>query len=276
MTTYVFENDFAALRSDGPTFRENEGSKGLILGESEHGTCRVICFSPRHDLTLAKMSVEEIRPVIEVWVEQYRELGAREEIQYVQVFENRGSMMGASNPHPHGQIWATQSIPNETQAEIAGQKKYLAEHGEVLLVSYLRLEEELSERIVASNGSFVALVPFWAVWPFETMILPRRRIEHLEELNDAERFHLADILHRVTAAYDKVFNAPFPYSMGLHPAPYDGEAHPEVQFHIHFYPPLLRSATIRKFVVGFELLGGPQRDITAESAAETLRRVCSI
>jgi UDPglucose--hexose-1-phosphate uridylyltransferase len=275
-TTYVFENDFAALKPDVPEFYENERMAGLIVSASETGVCRVICFSPRHDLTLAKMSVEDIRSVVDVWAAQYRELGGCEEIQYVQVFENRGAMMGASNPHPHGQIWATQSIPNETQSEIAGQKRYLAEHGEVLLTSYLRLEEELGERIVATNDGFVALVPFWAVWPFETMILPRRRVEHLEEFSDSERSQLAAILHTLTSAYDRVFNIPFPYSMGLHAAPYDSQPHPELQFHIHFYPPLLRSATIRKFMVGFELLGGPQRDITPESAADTLRRVRSV
>jgi UDPglucose--hexose-1-phosphate uridylyltransferase len=180
--------------------------------------------------------------------------------------------MGASNPHPHGQIWASRSVPNEIVSELGGQEAYFAEKNEVLLCAYLALEEKLGERVVAANGSFVAVVPFWAVWPFEVMILPRRHVAQLQSLSDAERSDFAAILQTVTSTYDQVFDTPFPYSMGLHPAPCDGEVHPEWQFHAHFYPPLLRSATIRKFMVGFELLGGPQRDITPETAAEVLRQ----
>jgi len=274
-STYVFENDFAALKLDAPRFSSDEGDKGLLVAEGESGVCRVICFSPRHDLTLAKMSVEEIRAVVEVWAEQSIELGSRDDISYVQIFENRGAMMGASNPHPHGQIWASRSIPNEVVAELSGQRAYFEEKNAVLLCAYQEMEEALGERVVAANESFVVVVPFWAVWPFEVMILPRRHVASLQEMTERERLDFAAILQIVTSTYDQVFDTPFPYSMGLHPAPCDGKEHPEWQFHAHFYPPLLRSATIRKFMVGFELLGGPQRDITAESAAEMLRQAGS-
>jgi UDPglucose--hexose-1-phosphate uridylyltransferase len=274
-STYVFENDFAALKPDAPRFSSDEGGMGLLVAEGESGICRVICFSPRHDLTLAKMSVEEIRVVVDLWAEQCIELGARDDIGYVQIFENRGAMMGASNPHPHGQIWASRSVPNEVVAELSGQQAYFEEKNAALLCAYQEMEESLGERVVAANGSFVAVVPFWAVWPFELMILPRRHVTELQALTETERSDFAAMLQAVTSTYDQVFDTPFPYSMGLHPAPCDGKEHPEWQFHAHFYPPLLRSATIRKFMVGFELLGGPQRDITPESAAEVLRQAGS-
>ena len=274
-STYVFENDYAALKLDAPRFSSDEEGKGILVAEGESGVCRVICFSPRHDLTLAKMSVPEIRKVVDVWAEQYQELGAREDISYVQVFENRGAMMGASNPHPHGQIWASRSIPNEVVLELRGQGEYLREHGCCLLCAYRELELRLGERVIAKNDSFVAVVPYWAVWPFEVMILPLRHIADLEAMTDAERDDFAAMLQAVTSTYDRVFDTPFPYSMGLHPKPSDGEEHPEWHFHAHFYPPLLRSATIRKFMVGYELLGSPQRDITAESAAEVLRQAAA-
>jgi UDPglucose--hexose-1-phosphate uridylyltransferase len=270
-TTYVFENDFAALKPDAPRFVNDEGGKGLLVAEGESGVCRVICFSPRHDLTLAKMSVAEIRTVVDVWVDQCVELGSQNDIGYVQIFENRGAMMGASNPHPHGQIWASRSVPNEVVAELGGQREYFEKNRSVLLYEYREMEESLEERIVALNESFVAVVPFWAVWPFEVMVLPRRHVAYLQSFTEAERSDFAAILKAVTATYDQVFNTPFPYSMGLHPAPSDGQDHPEWQFHAHFYPPLLRSAIVRKFMVGYELLGSPQRDITPEAAAETLR-----
>jgi UDPglucose--hexose-1-phosphate uridylyltransferase len=271
-STYVFENDYAALKLDAPSFADDEDGKGLLVAEGESGICRVICFSPRHDLTLAKMSVEDIRAVVDVWEQQSVELGGRKDISCVQVFENRGAMMGASNPHPHGQIWASRSIPNEVMTELRGQQTYFKERHEVLLCDYLAMEVARGERIVGANAGFVALVPYWAVWPFEVMILPRRHVARLENMTAAEKLEFADILQAVTATYDEVFDTPFPYSMGLHPAPYDEEEHPEWQFHVHFYPPLLRSAAIRKFMVGFELLGGPQRDITPESAADLLRK----
>ena len=270
-STYVFENDYAALRPGVPDLKLDEGAQGLLVAEGESGVCRVICFSPRHDLTLAKMPVAEIRAVVDVWREQEAELGASEDIRYVQIFENRGSMMGASNPHPHGQVWASRSVPNEVVAEQKGQAAYLAEHGCCLLCAYREMEVEVDERVVAANESFVAVVPYWAVWPFEVMVLPVRHAADLAGMTETERDGLAAILQTVTATYDKVFDTPFPYSMGLHPQPCDGERHPEWHFHAHFYPPLLRSATIRKFMVGYELLGSPQRDITPESAADMLR-----
>jgi UDPglucose--hexose-1-phosphate uridylyltransferase len=273
--TYVFDNDFAALKSDIAPAEFDIENAGLLRATTERGVCRVLCFDPRHDLTLATMTAEAIRRVVDVWAAQERELGAREDIRYVQIFENRGAMMGASNPHPHGQIWATEHIPNEPATELVSQAEYLAQHRRPLLLDYLEMELKLRERIVAENDSWVALVPFWAVWPFETLLLPRAHVRTLDELDATARNGLAAILKTVTAGYNRVFNAPFPYSMGFHGAPWDGNEHSEWQLHAHFYPPLLRSATIRKFMVGFELLGSPQRDITPESAAETLRHVMS-
>lgn len=267
--TFVFENDYAALKPDVAPAEMDLG--GLLHARTESGICRVLCFDPRHDLTLATMPVSSIRRVVDLWAAQEQELEAQPKIQYVQIFENRGAMMGASNPHPHGQIWATEHIPNEPQAEMLAQQAYLQQHGRPLLPAYLEVELGQQERIVAENETWVALVPFWAVWPFELMLLPRTLVHSLPSLDPAQRDGLADILHRVTAGYNRVFDTPFPYSMGFHPAPADGNPHPEWQLHAHFYPPLLRSATVRKFMVGFELLGSPQRDITAESAAEILR-----
>ena len=267
--TFVFENDYPALKPDTALRAANE--EGLLVAESETGLCRVLCFSPRHDLTLAKMEVSAVRKVIDLWAAQSEELGARERIGYVQIFENRGSMMGASNPHPHGQIWATRSLPNEAMFELASQAAYLEEHGRSMLPAYLELELAHGERMVLENDDFVAVVPYWAVWPFETLVLPRRPVARLQQLGDASRTALADILKRLTSSYDRVFDVSFPYSMGFHGAPADTLPHPEWQLHAHFYPPLLRSATIRKFMVGFELLASPQRDITPETAAEILR-----
>ena len=269
--TFIFENDFAALRPDIPAASMDVASAGLLRAETERGTCRVLCFDPRHDLTLATMELPAIRRVVDQWAAQAADLGALPEIRYVQIFENRGSMMGASNPHPHGQIWATEHIPDEPALELLAQREYLATTGKTLLAAYLEIESQQRERIVAENESWVALVPFWAVWPFELLVLPKRRVAMLEELTEPERDGFANILHTVTAGYNHVFETPFPYSMGLHPAPFDDQPHPEWHLHAHFYPPLLRSATVRKFMVGFELLGSPQRDITAETAADLLR-----
>jgi len=268
--TFVFTNDYAALLIDTPegTF---ELGNGLIRAESERGTGRVVCFSPRHDLTLAEMTPAELEPVVDVWVEQYQELGALPQIGYVQIFENRGAMMGASNPHPHGQIWATEHLPLNVAREQDAQATYFAANGRTLLADYLALELEEGTRIVVSNEHFVALVPFWAVWPFETLVISRRPVGALSDLAADERTGLADILRQLTTRYDNLFQVSFPYSMGFHQRPTDGAAHPEWHLHAHFYPPLLRSATVRKFMVGFELLAEPQRDITAESAAERLR-----
>jgi UDPglucose--hexose-1-phosphate uridylyltransferase len=271
-STYVFENDFAALNLDGEAGTLDADGAGLLKASTERGVCRVVCFDPRHDLTLATMDQGQVSRVVETWVAQAAELGAREDIRYVQIFENRGAMMGASNPHPHGQIWATEHIPNESMAELGSQRTYFAEHGEPLLAAYLRMELAAGERIVLENESWVALVPFWAVWPFETMLLPRRAVSSFAELTENERDGLAALLKDLTTGYNRVFEVPFPYSMGFHPAPCDGEEHAEWVLHAHFYPPLLRSATVRKFMVGFELLGSPQRDITAETAAEILRK----
>jgi UDPglucose--hexose-1-phosphate uridylyltransferase len=269
--TYIFENDFAALKGDPSLEVFDLDDAGLVRAETERGICRVLCFDPRHDLTLATMPVAAIRRVVDAWTAQTIELGALPEIRYVQIFENRGAMMGASNPHPHGQIWATEHVPNEPAVELSTQREYLERREATLLAAYLNLEIAERERIILETETWVALVPFWAVWPFEILVLPRRRVAFLEELVENERDGLAAILQTVTRAYNQVFETPFPYSMGLHPAPCDGDSHPEWHLHIHFYPPLLRSSTIRKFMVGFELLGSPQRDITPEAAAETLR-----
>lgn len=270
-STYVFENDYAALLMDTPEAKLDVDSAGLLRAETERGLCRVLCFDPRHDLTLATMPVESIRTVVQVWAEQEAELAGRGDLQYIQIFENRGAMMGASNPHPHGQIWATEHIPDEPALELITQQQYRSKHGTNLLADYLKLELAHGERVVAQNDSWVALVPFWAVWPYEVMLLPRGEAQTMRSLNDAQRSGLADVLHTVTAGFNRVFDTPFPYSMGFHPAPCDGKDHPEWVHHAHFYPPLLRSATVRKFMVGFELLGSAQRDITPESAAATLR-----
>ena len=270
--TYVFENDFAALKDDITPSSTDPDNAGLLRATTERGVCRVLCFDPRHDLTLATMDTEAIRRVVDVWAEQEAELAARQDIRYVQIFENRGAMMGASNPHPHGQIWASEHIPNEPAAELAAQREYFKEHGRPLLVDYLQMELRERERVVAENHTWIALVPFWAVWPFELMLLPREPLRTMNELDRSSRDGLAAMLKLVTAGYNRVFDTPFPYSMGFHTAPCDDEPHPEWQMHAHFYPPLLRSATVRKFMVGFELLGSPQRDITPESAAETLRQ----
>ena len=269
--TFVFENDFAALKVDVPSDELDIGNAGLLRATTEKGICRVLCFTPRHDLTLATMGQPAIRTVVEAWIAQETELAARPEIGYVQIFENRGAMMGASNPHPHGQIWATEHLPDEPARELDTQLMFHAETGKALLSEYLRLELEQGDRIIAQNETWVALVPFWAVWPYEVMLLPRQFASTLRALSAEARDGLADILGRVTAGYNRVFETPFPYSMGFHGAPCDEAEHPEWLVHAHFYPPLLRSATVRKFMVGFELLGSPQRDITPESAAMTLR-----
>jgi UDPglucose--hexose-1-phosphate uridylyltransferase len=231
----------------------------------------VLCFSRRHDLALSGMAVPDIERVVDVWVEETKVLGGSLDIASVQIFENRGDMMGASNPHPHGQIWATRHLPNELEKETLRQGDYLLQHGRPLLLDYLAQELQQGERIVLANDDFCVLVPFWANWPFETMILPRRRIGGFDEISAGERTSLARALSQLTRRYDNLFDAPFPYSMGLHQKPTDGALHAEWQMHAHFYPPLLRSATIRKFMVGFEMLGSPQRDLTPEAAAARLR-----
>ncbi|MBI5877811.1 MAG: UDP-glucose--hexose-1-phosphate uridylyltransferase [Chloroflexi bacterium] len=272
-STFVFDNDFAALRPDSEGGQIDTG--GLLRAESERGLCRVVCFSPRHDLTLPDMSLPDVQRVVDVWATQTEELGARDDIRHVQVFENKGAMMGASNPHPHGQIWASESVPTEPAREMHHLARYHESRARCMLCDYVALELALGERLVLENAHWVALVPFWAVWPFEVLLLPRRHVVSLPGLHDSERDALADAIRRLTSTYDALFGVSFPYSMGFHQAPFDGHAHAEAHLHAHYYPPLLRSATVRKFMVGFEMLGSPQRDLTAESAAERLRAISS-
>jgi UDPglucose--hexose-1-phosphate uridylyltransferase len=266
---FAFDNDFAALRQDTPQGRVDDG--GLLVAEAERGVSRVLCFSPRHDLTLAEMEVHAVRRVVDLWADQLAELGASPEINYVQIFENRGAIMGCSNAHPHGQIWAQRSIPGAVAVETDRMRAYHAHTGRSLLGDYLARELALGTRVICGNDAFVALVPFWAVWPFETLLIARRPVPSILDLTGAERDGLADVLKRLTTRYDNLFRTSFPYSAGIHQAPTDGSRHPEWHFHMHFYPPLLRSATVRKFMVGYEMLAEPQRDVTPESSAELLR-----
>ena len=266
---FVFQNDFSALLPDVSVDNSNEHE--LLRAESESGICRVVCFSPRHDITLPQMSVVDIRRVVDIWASQYLELGAMEDINHVQIFENKGEIMGCSNPHPHGQIWAQRSIPDEVRTESERMCKHSDKTGRTLLGDYCRVEQERGERIVCINDSFVAIVPFWANWPFETLVLCKRQVRHIGEMTDRERDDLAEILKRLTTRYDNLFDCSFPYSAGMHQAPTDGEEHAEWDWHMHFYPPLLRSSTVKKFMVGYEMLADPQRDLTAEVAAARLR-----
>ena len=265
--TYVFTNDFAALNTETPP--PPQDAHPLLHSEPTRGECRVICFSPRHDLTLPEMPVEAIRGVVQTWAEQVDELGQR--WRWVQVFENKGDVMGCSNPHPHGQIWAGDALPNEAAKEDREQRMHFARHRTTLLADYLQLELKAGERIVVENADWVAVVPYWAVWPFETLLLPRRAVAHLPDLTADERTTLADILKRLLTRYDNLFQTAFPYSMGWHGAPRDGGDYTHWQLHAHFYPPLLRSATVKKFMVGYEMMAEAQRDLTAEQAAERLR-----
>ena len=271
--TFVFDNDFAALLPDPPA--ENHLSESsLLISEAERGICRVVCFSPRHDHSLPEFDLGTLEEVIRTWTEQSADLGSRDFIHYVQVFENKGAVMGASNPHPHSQIWASGHIPNEPGKELAAQSDYYNEHNRPLLADTLAEEHKQKKRILASNDHFTALVPFWAIWPFEVLLIAHRPgLTRLTELTSAEVTALAEIVKAVTIRYDNLFEISFPYSMGFHQAPFDGQGHPEWILHAHFYPPLLRSATVRKFMVGYEMLGMPQRDITPETAAERLRNL---
>ncbi|MBV9488108.1 MAG: UDP-glucose--hexose-1-phosphate uridylyltransferase [Verrucomicrobia bacterium] len=273
--TFVFTNDFAAMlpRPEGlgaPPPDEQAG--GLVRALPVSGTCRVICFSPRHDLTLPEMPEEAVRGVIDVWAEQTIELGRQ--YRWVQVFENKGDVMGCSNPHPHGQIWAGDFMPNEPAKEDRQQQAYLEKHGSPLLLDYLEFENgHADERVVVQNQDWVALVPYWATWPFEILLLPRRRVSRLPDLTASERASLAQTLKRLLTRYDNLFEVSFPYSMGWHGAPtgLEGAEAAHWQLHAHFYPPLLRSATVKKFMVGYEMLAEAQRDVTAEQAAQMLR-----
>ncbi len=284
-STFVFDNDFAALvpseageppeRSGAPAERQSSGS-GLLVAEATPGRCRVVCFTPRHDLSLPRLTLPEIETVIRTWTRETLELGALDYIHHVQVFENKGAMMGASNPHPHNQIWGSRHIPNEPAKEFSAQAEYWHSHDACLLCDYLRVERERGERIVLANEHFTVVVPYWAVWPFEALVLAHRHVGALADLNAAEVSGLADVLKRLTTRYDNLFEVSFPYSMGFHQTPTDGREYPAHHLHAHFYPPLLRSATIRKFMVGYELLAMPQRDLTPESAAERLRQLSDV
>ena len=268
-STFVFRNDFSALLPDTPL--EGDKPPGLFRVDPVRGECRVICFSPRHDLTLPEMGLPEIRRVIDVWAEQLKELGER--FKWVQIFENKGAVMGCSNPHPHGQIWSSNFIPQLPQREDESQRAYFKEHKRPMLLDYLQQETEKGVRIVEQNDDWVMLVPYWATWPFEYLLLPRRAIKRLTELTDRERDNLASILKRSLARYDNLFETSFPYSMGWHGAPNEPGNFDHWQLHAHFYPPLLRSATVKKFMVGYEMLAESQRDLTPEQAAQRLRDV---
>lgn len=265
--TYVFTNDFAALLPDAVP--APSGGSPLLRSEPTVGTCRVVCFSPRHDWTLPEMPVEAIRGVVDVWAAQITELGTK--YRWVQVFENKGDIMGCSNPHPHGQIWAGDFLPNEPCKEDRQQKEYSQTHSSPFLLDYLQTEIEDGQRIVVQNDHWVAVVPYWATWPYELLLMPRRHVLRLPDLTDEERASLADIMKRFLTRYDNLFQVSFPYSMGWHGAPTTEGDFNHWQLHAHYYPPLLRSATVKKFMVGYEMLAEAQRDLTAESAAETLR-----
>lgn len=269
--TFSFVNDFAALKPEGEPGRMDESS--LFRAETERGICKVICFTPRHDLTMARMSPDEIIKVVQLWKREYGDIAATDFINYIQIFENRGALMGCSQPHPHGQIWSNETLPDLPAKENRAQIDYYRVNQRPLLLDYAETEEKKGERIIAENQDFMVLIPFWAVWPYETMILPKRHIQHVTELSEREESSLAQILKIITVKYDNLFRTSFPYSMGLHNAPCDGKDHPAWQFHIHFLPPLLRSATVKKFMVGYELLATPQRDLTAETAAATIREL---
>ena len=267
---FTFVNDYAALLPEAPAEKPAQDS-ALLKAEAVRGLCKVLCFHPDHSLTLARMTQPEIRRVVDAWASEFTELGSLDWIKYVQIFENRGAMMGASNPHPHGQIWSTGFVPDEPALETRAQREHMSLTGHCLLCEYLATEQARGERVIFENEHFAALVPWWAVWPFEVMLVSKRHLGAMPELVGEERDALADALRRLCTRFDNLFETSFPYTMGFHQRPTDGAVHEEWHFHAHFYPPLLRSATVRKFMVGFEMLGMPQRDITPESAAERLR-----
>ena len=268
---YVFDNDFPALLKNEVSFDLQQ--EDLFKINPERGINRVICFSPKHNVTLAEMQIPEIENVIKVWKEQYLELGAIDYINHVQIFENKGSVMGCSNPHPHGQIWAQSSLPTQVKKTQDNLLKYYQKTGKSLLKDYVDNELQKKERIIAENEHFVLLVPFWATWPYETMIISKRHFSNIAEITEEEIKSYAEMIHIITVKYDNLFKTSFPYSAGIHQAPTDGLPHGEWHFHMHFYPPLLRSATVKKFMVGYELLAEAQRDLTAEQSAEILRNL---
>ena len=265
---FVFTNDFAALHTTSPKFSVNEG---LFKAESEQGICKVVCFSPDHSKSLADMAIEDINKIVTAWQKQYTKLGGNQRINYVQIFENKGALMGSSNPHPHGQIWSQSTLPNEVIKKDEQQRAYFNKNKSSLLGDYLKQELQTNERIIYQNDDFVVLTPFWAVWPFETMIVPKQQHTNITTISEQESVGFADAISKITKAYDKLFECSFPYSSGIHQSPTNGETNVHWHWHMSFYPPLLRSATVKKFMVGYEMFGSPQRDITAEQAAYRLK-----
>ncbi|GAA4277197.1 UDP-glucose--hexose-1-phosphate uridylyltransferase [Aquimarina mytili] len=265
---FSFVNDYSALLRDIP---KKELQNGLLKAESESGICKVVCFSPNHGLTLSKMEIEEIVLVIKLWQEEFTSLKNTDDINYVQIFENKGEIMGCSNPHPHGQIWAQRSIPEEIIKKTRELKQYWSTHKKSLLMSYIEQEIKIKERILLENEHFIALVPYWAVWPYETMIIPKRKVQHIDQLTTEEVSDFAKTIKTLTTKYDNIFKTSFPYSAGIHQAPTDGSSYEFWHMHMSFYPPLLRSSSIKKFMVGYEMFANPQRDITAEQAAKIIR-----
>ncbi len=267
--TFVFTNDFAAIQKDTPDFSIDNG---LLQATSEKGICKVVCFSADHSKTLADMNISAIEKVVALWQSEFKKLGEEDFINYVQIFENKGAVMGCSNPHPHGQIWSQSTIPNEIIKKNSTQLAYFQEHKKSLLETYLIQELNLNERILYENDDFIALVPYWAIWPFEVMIAPKKQQKDISTLTQKERFNYAEVISRITKAYDNIFNCSFPYSSGIHQAPTNGKENNHWHWHMSFYPPLLRSATVKKFMVGYEMFGMPQRDITAENAAKIISK----
>ena len=265
---YVFTNDFAALQTTSPKFSINEG---LFKAESEQGICKVVCFSPDHSKSLADMTIEDINKIVHTWQKEYTKLGSNDMINYVQIFENKGAVMGCSNPHPHGQIWGESSLPNEAYKKDKQQRAYFNKNKSSLLGDYLKQELETNERMIYQNDDFVVLTPFWALWPFETMIIPKQQHANITNISEYESLGFADAISKITKVYDKLFECSFPYSSGIHQSPTNGETNVHWHWHMSFYPPLLRSATVKKFMVGYEMFGSPQRDITAEQAAYRLK-----
>lgn len=275
-STYSFTNDFSALLPEFQEKIEEFNEDDLIIAKPERGLCKVIIFSPDHSKTLPVMEKEEIVNVIETWCNDYKEISKLDFIKNIQIFENKGAIMGCSNPHPHCQIWATEEIPQELLSELKSSKDYFDKKKKCLLCSYLKMELEKKERIISKNDNFVVLVPYWAVWPFETMILPLFHCSQLIEMTKEQKEDFASIIKEITTRYDNIFNVSFPYSMGIHQSPVKDVKSESFHLHVHFYPPLLRSSSIKKFFVGYEMLGEPQRDITPEKAAKIIQEVSSI
>ncbi len=266
--TFSFTNDYSALTMDhAPQLQEDNH----LIAQSEQGMCKVICFSPDHSLTLPLMKENDIVRVVQLWKKEYQELGAAPQINHVQIFENKGAVMGCSNPHPHGQIWSQSTVPGTVLKKQQHQKEYWDKNQSSLLGNYLKQELQLDERILYKNDHFVALIPYWAVWPYEVMIAPIEQLQHIGLLTPDQEVAYAKAIKAITVMYDNLFETSFPYSAGIHQCPTDGESHEEWHFHMSFYPPLLRSAEVKKFMVGYEMFADPQRDITAEQAADSLK-----